>query len=139
MAGYCQLRGMNDDAWTDFDVNVMIMGYKEAVDVLDGEAAGRVKLTGSMIRDPLGAFLGHNITFEPYESIEVFDNLWDWLLDHSIEDYIWLRAADDQATLDQKVYYTHFERTLGDAKNGVNRWTSISVNFIPIDRIRTPT
>lgn len=139
MAGYCQLRGINDDNWTDFEVNVMIMAYKEGVDVLDGEAAGRVKLTGSMIRDPLGAFLGHNITFEPYESVEEFDKLWTWLLNHCVEDYVWLRAADNQTTIDQKVYYTHFDRTLERASDGVNRWASISVNFIGIDSIRKPT
>lgn len=139
MAGYCQVRGINDISWTDFDVNVMIMDYEEHVDVLDGEAAGRSKIRGKMIRDPMGAFLGHKIVFQRYLSVEEFDALWDWLFAHSVDDYIWLRAADGQSTIDQKVYYTSFSRKLESVQNGVNYWNDISANFIPIDPALTPS
>lgn len=138
MAGYCQVRGINDTSWTDFDVDVMIMDYEENMNVVDGEAAGRTKLTGSMIRDPLGTFLGHKITFQRYRSPEAFDALWTWFFAHSMDDYIWLRAADGQTTIDQKVYYTSLTRNLEKAKDGVNYWNSISGNFIAIDPALTP-
>ncbi len=139
MAGYCELRGQNDSAWADFDVGVMIMDYEESVDVLDGEAAGRSKLRGSMIRDPLGAFLGHKFVFQRGASVEEFDALWNWLKDHCVEDYVYLRAADGQTTIDQKVYYTHFSRKLEFAYAGTRFWNNITVNFVPMDPVVIPS
>lgn len=134
MAGYCELKGMNDLSFTDFDCKVLIVDYEETVNVLDGEAAGRSKLRGRMIRDPLGAFIGHKITFLRDGSEESFDSLWDWLKAHCVEDYVYLRAADGQTIIDHKVYYTSFGRKIESVDdNGVRHWGSISVNFIPIE------
>ena len=133
MAGYCELRGANDTKWTDFDATVMIGAYEETLEVLDGEAAGRSKLRGRMIRDPIGVFIGHKITFLRNGSVEDFDALWEWLKVHSVEDSIWIRAADNQTSIEYEAYYTSASRQLESAQNGVNYWGSITVNFIPMD------
>ena len=117
----------------------MITDYEETVNVLDGEAAGRSKLRGRMIRDPIGAFLGHKITFQRDGSVESFDALWSWLLAHSVEDSVYIRAADNQKTIEQEVYYTSFGRKLEKGEDEVNYWGAITVNFIPMDPHVTPT
>lgn len=140
MAGYCELRGMHDDSWTDFDVDIMISDYEEEGNVVDGEAAGRSKLAAWMIRDPKGAFIGHKITFlRKGSSVEKFDALWDWIKTHSVDDYIYIRAAENQSTIEYAAYYTSFKRKLDYVQDGVNYWGSITVNFIPIKPTITPS
>lgn len=127
------MKSKGDLDYTDFDAKVMITAYKETLNVLDGDNAGRGKLRGRMIRDVLGGFLGHTITFQRDGSVEGFDALWDWLKKHSVDDSIWIKAADGQGTIEYEAYYTVGEIELEKAENGVRYYKSITVNFIPID------
>lgn len=133
MAGFCELKSTDDLHYTDFDVKVMISEYEETLDVLDGENAGRGKLRGRMIRDVMGAFIGHKITFMRDGSEEEFDRLWEWLKKHSVDDSIWIRAADSQNTIEYEAYYTHLSRKLEYVQDGIRYWGTISGNFIPMD------
>lgn len=133
MAGFCELKSKADLNYIDFDAKVMITAYKETLNVLDGDNAGRGKLRGRMIRDVLGGFLGHTITFQRDGSVEGFDNLWAWLKKHSVDDSIWIKAADGQGTIEYEAYYTVGEIELEKEENGVRYYKSITVNFIPID------
>lgn len=133
MAGFCELKSKDDRDYTDFDAKVMITAYKETLNVLDGENAGRGKLRGRMIRDVLGGFLGHTITFQRNGSVEGFDELWSWLKTHSVDNSIWIKAADGQGTIEYEAYYTVSEIELEKVENGVNYYKSITVNFIPMD------
>ena len=51
---YCKING------TEFDVTVSISSYEENFNVLDGSNAGRV-MSGRMIRDIIGTYIGHSI------------------------------------------------------------------------------
>lgn len=133
MAGFCELKSRSDFNYIDFDSKVMITAYKETLNVLDGENAGRGKLRGRMIRDVLGGFLGHTITFQRDGSEEEFDKLWAWLKTHSVDDSIWIRAADGQGTIEYEAYYTVSEIELEKVEGGVRYYKAITVNFIPID------
>lgn len=133
MAGFVELKSKDDPDYIDFDAEVMITDYEETVDALDGENAGRGKLRGRMIRDVLGAFLGHKVTFLRDGSEAGFDRLWNWLYLHIVDDSIWIRAADGQSTIVYEAYYTKITRKLEKVENGVRYWGSITVNFIPMD------
>ena len=75
---YCKLNG------TSFDVNIAISAYKRKLNILHGESAGRV-LSGTMILDPLGAYLGREITFfRKGNNYAALDALWDFLVAHSM-------------------------------------------------------
>lgn len=118
-----------------FDVDVAISAYKRSFNVLHGENAGRV-LSGDMILDPKGTYLGRNITFfrkgNDYKSI---DALWDYLVAHSLdEDGVMLEAADGQSTISFRCYYSSSEQDLvrRDKESGINYWGEFSVNFIPM-------
>lgn len=133
MAGFVELKSAADLKYIDFDAKVMISDYEESVDALDGENAGRGKLRGRMIRDVLGAFIGHKVTFLRDGSVEDFDRLWHWLKVHIVDDSIWIRAADEQSTIEYEAYYTRITRKLEKVENGVRYWGAITVNFIPMD------
>lgn len=129
----CQLRAVDDLEYTSFDAIVAISDFEENFNVLDGDAAGRSLMRGRMIRDVIGCALGHKVTFFRGSSVEQFDRLWDWLKVHSVDDSIYIKAADDQTTIEYEAYYTSATRKLESRMDGVNYWGSITVNFIPME------
>lgn len=115
-----------------FDATVAISEIEENFNVLDGPNAGRSVGTGRMIRDVLGACIGHKITFFNGKNNQDFDALWSYLVQHSVDGSVRLEAADGQSTISYEAYYTSGSRKLRTAAGGVNHWDEIEVNFIPV-------
>lgn len=122
---YCKINGIA------FDVTVSILDYEENFNVLDGENAGRV-MTGRMVRDIIGTYIGHKITFFNNGGTG-FDTLWEYLVQHSTDDSVMLEAADGQSAISYEAYYTSGTRRLKRASGGENFWDELEVNFIPMD------
>ena len=127
-----------------FDVTVAIAeaGITESFNVLDGPNASRV-MTGRMVRDIIGTYIGHKVTFfnaaspSNGKTTEAFDALWDYLVEHSVDDSVMLEAVDGQSSIIYEVYYTGGSRTLKKVSGGVKYWDMLEVNFIPMDaRVR---
>lgn len=124
---YIKLNGV------EFDADVAISAYNRNFKVLDGPNAGRV-LTGRMIRDVIGTYLGHKITvFRRGDDYAGLDEFWEYLYQHSIDDSVLLEAADGQKTISYQAYYTSASQDIEKVEKGVNFWGEIEVNFIPID------
>ena len=124
---YIKLNGV------EFDADVAISAYNRNFNVLDGPNAGRV-LTGRMIRDVIGTYLGHKITvFRRGDDYAGLDEFWEYLYQHSIDDSVLLEAADGQKTISYQAYYTSASQDIEKVEKGVNFWCEIEVNFIPID------
>ena len=123
---YCKINGKA------FDVTVAISDIEETFNVLDGSNAGRV-MSGRMIRDVIGTYIGHKITFFNGKSNADFDALWDYLIAHSVDDYVTLEAADGQKSISYQAYYTSGSRSLRSAADGANVWDEIEINFVPMD------
>lgn len=121
-----------------FDATVAISDYEETFNVLDGPNAGRSTGTGRMIRDVLGTYIGHKITFFNSGNNEAFDALWEYLKIHSVDDSVTLEAADGQTTISYQAYYTSGSRSLPRVHNGVNYWDKLEVSFVPIAPQITP-
>lgn len=115
-----------------FDATVAISDIEENFNVLDGPSAGRV-LAGSMVRDVIGTYIGHKVTFFNGKGDAGFDTLWDYLVAHSVDDSVMLEAADGQSSISYEAYYTSGTRKIRNVSDGVNYWDEIEVNFIPID------
>ncbi len=124
---------------TEFDVNVAISEYKRKLNILHGENAGRV-MSGKMILDPIGTYLGREITFfRRGDNYQGMDRLWDFLVAHSLDkEGVTLEAADGQSTISFRAYYGDTEQSIEKVKDGVNYWGEFSVSFIPIDPQVTP-
>jgi hypothetical protein len=129
---YCKINGIA------FDATVSISDIEENFNVEDGDNAGRSVLSGTMIRDIIGTFIGHKVTFFNGISNTGFDALWDYLIAHSVDDSVTLEAADDQTSISYQAYYTSGTRKLKTAADGVNHWDEIEINFIPMNAQVTP-
>ena len=132
---YARINGIS------YEVGVAISDYEESFNVLDGENAGRGTKSGLMIRDIIGTYIGHKITFFNKGGTAgnaAFDKLWSDLLALSVEDSVVLEAADGQTTLKYDAYYTTGSRKLKQVTNGVNYWDELSVNFVPMEAQITP-
>ena len=119
-----------------FDVGVAISDYNESFTVLDGKNAGRVIAKGRMIRDIIGTYIGHNITFFNKGGADgnaAFDELWDFLVANSVKDSVMLEAVDGQSQIEYEAYYTTGTRKIRQVTDGVNYWDELSVNFIPME------
>lgn len=114
-----------------FDATVAISDIEENFNVLDGPNANR-SMSGSMIRDVIGTYIGHKVTFFNGNDAE-FDALWDYLVAHSVDDSVMLDAADGQSSISYEAYYTSGTRKIRNVSDGVNHWDQIEVSFIPID------
>ncbi len=125
---YCKING------TSFDVGVAISEYERSLDILHGENAGRV-MTGTMILDPIGAYLGRAITFfRKGDKYQELDALWDFLVAHSLDrSGVLLEAADGQSTISFQAYYSGTTQKLEKVENGVNYWGEFKMSFIPIE------
>lgn len=121
-----------------FDADVAISKYNRNFNVLDGENAGRV-MTGRMVRDIIGTYIGHKITvFRRGDNYAGLDELWEYLVAHSVDDSIMLEAADGQTTISYEAYYTSASQDIEQVINGVNYWGEIEINFIPMEAQVTP-
>ena len=124
---YCKINGV------DFGATVAISDITENFNVLDGDNTGRSTLTGTMIRDIIGTYIGHEIVFFNGKSNTDFDALWDYLVAHSANDSVLLEACDGQSSISYQAYYTSGTRKMKNVTDGVNHWDEIKVNFIPVD------
>ena len=133
MAGYCKLNGI------EFDVGTAISAYKRKLSILHGDNVGRV-MSGDMILDPVGAYLGREITFfRKGDNYQAMDALWDFLVEHSMDkDGVLLEAADGQDTISFQAYYGDTEQSIETVRNGVNYWGEFTVSFIPMKAQVTP-
>ena len=118
---------------TEFDAEVAISSYNRNFNVLDGENAGRV-MTGRMVRYIIGTYIGHKIkVFRRADNYEGPDRFWDYLVEHSVDDFVMLEAADGQNTIAYEAYYTAASQDIEKVENGINYWGEIEINFIPMD------
>lgn len=124
-----------------YDVNVAISDYEETFNVLDGENAGRGTKSGRMIRDIIGTYIGHKVTFfnkGGEDGNAAFDALWDDLLALSVEDSVQLEAADGNKQIIYEAYYTTGSRKIKRVVDGVNYWDELAVSFVPMEAQITP-
>lgn len=124
-----------------YDVDVAISEYEETFNVLDGENAGRSSKSGRMIRDIIGTYIGHKVTFFNRGGVSGnsdFDALWSDLLALSVEDSVQLEAVDGNNQIVYEAYFTTGSRKLHQVIDGVNYWDELTVNFVPMEAQITP-
>lgn len=124
---YIKLNGI------EFDADVAISTYNRSFNVLDGDNAGRV-LSGRMIRDVIGTYLGHKISsVSRGDNYEGLDTFWDYLYQHSVDDSVMLELRADRQPSPTEAYYTSASQDMEKVEGSVNYWGEIEVSFVPID------
>jgi len=126
MKTICKINGI------DFGARVSIAenGVTETFNVLDGSNSGR-SLSGDMIRDVIGTYILHKVTFFNTKQAR-FDELWDYLVQHSVDDYVEVELADGQSTIKYNAYYTTGSRKLVKSVDNKNYWDELTISFVPI-------
>lgn len=121
-----------------FDVNVAISKLNRNFNVLDGDNAGRTT-SGLMIRDIIGTYIGHKVTFfRKGNNYTALDQLWDYLVLHSVDDSVMLEVADGQSTISYAAYYTSGSQDIEIVTEGINYWDEFEISFVPMMAQKTP-
>ncbi len=121
-----------------FDVNVAISKLNRNFNVLDGDNAGRTT-SGLMIRDVIGTYIGHKVTFfRKGNNYAALDQLWDYLILHSVDDSVMLEVADGQSSISYRAYYTSGSQDIEIVTDGVNYWDEFEISFVPMMAQKTP-
>jgi len=124
MAGYLKLDGR------EFQVDVAIMSYREEVNILDGKNSGRVQYEGEMHRDIIGAFPQYTIVARAKGPDHTgLDELWNFLWDNHMEEFIYCEFADGQTSITGDFYYSKFGRDLLRVENDERHWGEIELVF----------
>lgn len=121
-----------------FDVNVAISKLNRNFNVLDGDNAGRTT-SGLMIRDVIGTYIGHKVTFfRKGNNYAALDQLWDYLILHSVDDSVMLEVADGQSSISYRAYYTSGSQDIEIVADGINYWDEFEISFVPMMAQKTP-
>lgn len=112
--------------------DVPISELTETLNVLDGENAGRA-ISGRMIRDVIGTYIGHKVTFFNGKDNNEYDRLCAYLKEHSVDESVIVDVAHEQTTISYEAYYTTIEKKIRKRENDVNYWDAVQVSFVPMD------
>lgn len=132
---YCKIGGESYD--------VCVEKIVESFDIQHGENAGRTVGKGAtMILDPLGTFIGHEVTFSRKgttdKAIQAYDDLWN-LLKIPRYDGIEVEMADGQKSIKYTAYVSTGKRELSQITKGDSvLWGSMTIKFTPIEAQYTP-
>ena len=117
---------------TSFDV-LGVIKVGRAFEVKEDSNAGTA-ISGRQIRSIVGTYLSHS--FEVYRdpaNLSDFDDFWDFLVEHSVDDFVALEAADGQSTVEYEAVYTAAKQDLDWRNNDTNLWGRITITFHSIE------
>ena len=115
----------------------IIPPIKRSFQVLDGENAGRLALSGFMVRDVIGTFYNYQITINRDKSdIEEYDDLYETI--SAPVDSHELSIPYGQEILTFEAYVTNGTDELRKIDEDGNVWNALLINFIAMKPQRTP-
>ena len=120
----------------DTAYDVIVKSVSEKFDILHSDNAGRTSGIGSkMTLDPLGAFIGHKVTFYRKDGQEaLYDRLFNDLLTPRYNG-LHITVPHDQGVISYDAYVSTGERAVQsiDKKTGKTYWGEFSVQFTPME------
>lgn len=116
--------------------DVLVTEVRENFNILYSENTGRTLSKGArMVLDPLGTFIGHNITIQRKPGHEQdFDDLFDYVSTPR-PDGMHVAFVHNQNVIEYDAYVSNGERPLQKINRNTNTvlWGSISLNFVPME------
>lgn len=110
---------------------------KRSFQILDGENAGRLALSGKMVRDIVGTFYNFSLTINKDKSnLAEYDELYDVISAPVASHEIIVPYGQDVITFD--AYVTNGSDELSRIDENGNKWTGLQINFIAMNPMRTP-
>ena len=118
--------------------NVCVLSIEETFNVLDSENSGRsIAACGRMIREIIGTFVGHKVTFRRRGSnLVTYDNLFAKLMrpqeSHSVE------IVHNQTTIKYNAYVSTGVRKVERVEGSKVLWGELEVEFVPMEAYLKP-
>lgn len=116
--------------------DVIVESLNETFDITHSENAGRTIAPGApMVLDPLGTFIGHQITFRRKPGHEkAYDELFEMLYQPRYEG-LPVKIVHGQSTISYDAYVSTGERALKriDTSSGKVYWGEFSVKITPTE------
>jgi len=110
---------------------VNVLSLKRSFQVLDGENAGRM-MDGTMQRDIIGTYYNYSMVItSDFSDVEEYDALYEVLTAPSDSHAIVVPYG--KGTLSFQAYVTNGEDELTHMFEGLNRWDSLTFNFIAME------
>lgn len=111
---------------------------KRSFQILDGENAGRLALSGRMVRDIVGTFYNFSMTVNKDKSnLAEYDELYEVLSSPVASHEIVVPYGQGTITFD--AYVTNGSDELTRIDDNGNNWTALQINFIAMNPERLPT
>lgn len=117
---------------------IRVLSVKRSFSVTDGDNAGRLAVSGKMVRDIIGTFYNYQFTVNPKNALpEVYDAFYQVI--SSPEDSHTIIVPYGQGTLTFEAYVTTGEDELLLIGDDANRWGNLSFNVIAMAPQRLPS
>lgn len=130
--------------WIQIDgrtYDVVVLSIKESAEILYSENTGRTMSIGArMTLDPLGTFIGHNITVKrKADKIEEYDRLFNYVIQPRFNG-VHVKAVHDQTTIEYDAYISKAEREVKRIDDEGNKvfWKEMTINIVPMEAQITP-
>ena len=132
------MKSRADFNYIDFDSKVMITAYKETLNVLDGENAGRT-MDGRMQRDIIGTYYTYRLEFDASLSDpNEYDALFD-VLSAPVDSHM-ITVPFGQSSITFEAYVANGDDDLSRIyRNESRKWDNLAVNFVAMDPVRRPS
>ena len=116
---------------------IRVLSVKRNFSVSDGDNAGRLSVSGKMVRDIIGTFYNYQFTIDPKNSSrKTYDTFYEVI--SAPEDSHTIVVPYGQGTLIFEAYITTGSDELVLIGEDVNKWKNLSFNVIAMEPQRTP-
>lgn len=113
--------------------DVCVVGIEENFNVLDSDNSGRsIAAGGRMIREIIGTFIGHKVTFRrKNNNISEYDNLYAVLMQPV--DFHKIKIVHNQTTIEYDAYVTTGKRNIERVEGSKVLWGELESNFVAME------
>lgn len=116
---------------------IRVLSVKRNFSVTDGDNAGRLSVSGKMVRDIIGTFYNYQFTIDPKNSNRKdYDAFYEAIT--SPEDSHTIVVPYGQGTFTFEAYITTGSDELVLIGDDANEWKNLSFNVIAMEPQRTP-
>ena len=118
---------------------IRVLKVTRSFSVTDGDNAGRLKISGKMVRDIIGTFYNYKFVIDPKRSKpEVYDEFYE-VISAPVDSHTVVVPYGRKGTLTFEAYVTTGEDELILIEENANRWKNLTFNVIAMKPQRTPT
>ena len=116
--------------------DVKVISIVESANILYSDKTGRTMSVGArMVLDPLGTFIGHNVTvMRDGSNLADYDRLYNELIKPRY-DGMMVKVVHDQTTIEYEAYVSAAEREI-ERIDGLGKkvyWKEMKINIVPME------